>query len=53
MEHIKKIIVSIQFNENEIELGELVSEGRAIYFKYYTSFIGSGLEISLQKQAIF
>ena len=46
MEHIKKIIVSIQFNENEIELGELVSEGRAIYFKYYTSFIGSGLEIS-------
>ena len=46
MEHVKKIIVSIQFNENEIELGELVSEGRDIYFKYYTAFITKGIEIS-------
>ncbi len=46
MEHVKKIIVSIQFNENEVELGELVSEGRAIYFKYYTDFISKGIEIS-------
>ena len=46
MEHVKKIIVSIQFNENEIELGELVSEGRDIYFKYYTDFITKGIEIS-------
>jgi serine/threonine-protein kinase HipA len=46
MEHVKKIIVSIQFNENEIELGELVREGRDIYFKYYTAFIRKGIEIS-------
>ncbi len=46
MEHVKKIIVSIQFSKNEIELGELVSEERAIYFKYYTDFITKGIEIS-------
>ena len=46
MEHVKKIIVSLQFNENEIELGELVSEGRDIYFKYYADFIAKGIEIS-------
>ena len=46
MEHVKKIIVSIKFNENEIELGELVSEGYTIYFKYYTDFISKGIEIS-------
>jgi serine/threonine-protein kinase HipA len=46
MEHVKKIIVSIQFNDDEIELGELVSEGRDIYFKYYTDFISRGIEIS-------
>jgi len=39
MEHVKKIFVSIQFSENEIELEELVSEGRDIYFKYYTDLI--------------
>jgi serine/threonine-protein kinase HipA len=46
MDFIKKIIVSIQFHQTEIELGELVSEGRDIYFKYYTDFIAKGLEIS-------
>lgn len=46
MEHVKKIIVSVQFSKNEIELGELVSEGRDIYFKYYTDFINKGIEIS-------
>lgn len=46
MEHVKKIIVSIQFNESDIELGELVSEGPDIYFKYYTDFINKGIEIS-------
>jgi hypothetical protein len=39
MEQVKKIIVSIQLNEEEIELGELISEARFIYFKYYDSFI--------------
>ncbi len=46
MEHVKKIIVSILFNKNPIELGELVSDGREIYFKYYTDFLSKGLEIS-------
>ncbi|MCF8429171.1 MAG: type II toxin-antitoxin system HipA family toxin [Bacteroidia bacterium] len=46
MEHVKKIIVSIQFSKNVIELGELVSEGPNIYFKYYTDFIKKGIEIS-------
>ncbi len=46
MDPIKKIIVSIHLNEKEIEIGELVSEARDIYFKYYSSFIKTGLEIS-------
>lgn len=46
MKHINKIIVSIQFDKEEIELGELVSESQTIYFKYYPSFIKRGLEIS-------
>jgi serine/threonine-protein kinase HipA len=46
MEQIKKIIVSIRFNEAEIDVGELVSEAKNIYFKYYADFIKSGLEIS-------
>ena len=46
MEQIKKIIVSFQFNENEIGVGELVSENRLIYFKYYPNFVKLGLEIS-------
>jgi serine/threonine-protein kinase HipA len=46
MEQIKKIYVSIQFDAEEIEVGELVSENKLIYFKYYPSFVKRGLEIS-------
>jgi hypothetical protein len=46
MEHVKKIIVSIKFSKIAIELGELVSEGREIYFKYYTDFIAKGKTLS-------
>ncbi len=46
MEPIKKIYVFIQFDAEEIELGELVSENKLIYFKYYPSFVKRGLEIS-------
>lgn len=46
MQHIKKIIVSLLFNEEEIEVGELISEGKTIYFKYYADFVKRGLEIS-------
>src|SRR5579872_2614956 len=46
MLHIKKIIVSIQLDGEEIELGELVSDDKLIYFRYYLSFIRRGIEIS-------
>lgn len=46
MEHVKKIIVAIQFEDKEIDLGELVSEGHSIYFKYYKDFIDRNIEIS-------
>lgn len=46
MEQIKKIYVSIQFDAEEIEVGELVSENKLIYFKYYPQFVKRGLEIS-------
>lgn len=46
MEHVKKIIVAIQFEDKEIDLGELISEGPSIYFKYYKDFIDRNIEIS-------
>jgi serine/threonine-protein kinase HipA len=46
MEQIKKIYVSIQFDAEDIEVGELISENKLIYFKYYPSFVKRGLEIS-------
>ena len=46
MNHVEKIIVSIQFDAEEIAVGELVSDAINIYFKYYSDFIKSGLEIS-------
>lgn len=46
MEPVKKIFVSIQFDAGEIAVGELVSDDKLIYFKYYQEFRESGLEIS-------
>ena len=46
MEQIKKVVVSIQFDAEEIEVGELVSDDKLIYFKYYPEFVKRGLEIS-------
>ena len=46
MEQVKKIFVSIQFDAEEIEVGELVSDDKLIYFKYYQEFLKRGLEIS-------
>ncbi|MDT8413283.1 MAG: type II toxin-antitoxin system HipA family toxin [Vicingaceae bacterium] len=45
MEKVKKIIVSLQFSGEEIEVGELIDDGD-IYFKYYTDFLKLGLDIS-------
>ncbi len=46
MKPIKKILVSIQFDAEALEVGELVSNSRLLYFKYYPSFVKTGLEIS-------
>ena len=46
MIHVKKIVVSILLNKDEIEVGELLAEGRDIYFKYYAEFIKRGIDIS-------
>ena len=46
MNPIKKIYVSIQFDAEDIEVGELVNENKLIYFRYYPSFVKRGLEIS-------
>lgn len=46
MEQVKRIVVSLQFDAEEIEVGELVSDDKLIYFKYYQEFLKRGLEIS-------
>ena len=46
MTHVNRLIVSLDFGGEEIELGELVLDGRKIYFKYYPSFIDLGIQIS-------
>jgi len=46
MKTIPKVIVSIDFGGKELQVGELIKEGRGIYFKYYTDFIKTRLEIS-------
>ena len=37
MEQVKRIFVSLQFDAEEIEVDELVSDEKLIYFKYYRS----------------
>ncbi len=46
MKTIPKVTVSIDFGGKEMQVGELIMEGRGIYFKYYTEFIKTGLAIS-------
>jgi serine/threonine-protein kinase HipA len=46
MATIEKIIVSLEFNSEEIAVGELVSDEKNIYFRYFQEFIKYGLEIS-------
>ncbi|MEX1003650.1 MAG: type II toxin-antitoxin system HipA family toxin [Crocinitomicaceae bacterium] len=42
----ERIVVSLKFGHSPIEVGEMVQDGRAIYFRYYPEFIKKGLEIS-------
>jgi serine/threonine-protein kinase HipA len=46
MKPIQKVTVSIDFGDKELQVGELIKEGRGIYFKYYTEFIKTELELS-------
>jgi len=43
MGQIKSLNVLLQFGAAPIEVGELVVENNRTYFKYYASFIKSGL----------
>lgn len=46
MRNVKRLIVSISLQGEELEIGELVNEQRKIYFKYYPEFIEKGMLIS-------
>ena len=46
MENIDKLVVSINLNGKEVDLGELARDNKKIYFKYYTKFIDTGLQVS-------
>ncbi|MEY4963329.1 MAG: hypothetical protein RLZZ323_648 [Bacteroidota bacterium] len=46
MKPIQKVTVSVDFGETKQQVGELIPEGKSIYFKYYTEFIKSKIELS-------
>jgi len=46
MESIENIIVSVDFGDLHMDVGELVSSQGKIYFRYYPGFIQSGMELS-------
>jgi len=43
---VEKVIVSLDFGTEELAVGELLQQGRDVYFKYYADFIATGLAIS-------
>ena len=43
---IDRLVVSIELQKRIVEIGELVQDGKRIYFKYYPSFIDHGIQIS-------
>ncbi|MCK4922162.1 MAG: type II toxin-antitoxin system HipA family toxin [Bacteroidales bacterium] len=43
---VEKLLVSLDFGNNKIEVGELAISKSNIYFKYYPDFINLGIEIS-------
>jgi hypothetical protein len=42
MKPIRKIVVSLKFDNNPIAVGELVQESKEIFFRYYPDFIKKG-----------
>jgi serine/threonine-protein kinase HipA len=43
---IERVLVSMDFGAKEFPVGELIQEGRTVYFKYDADFVAMGLEIS-------
>lgn len=43
---INKLIVSLNFGDDIIEVGELVANKKQFFFKYYSSFLNKKIEIS-------
>ena len=52
MNKVKKLIVSMNFGDHEIDLGELIQVENKIYFKYFPDFINTKMEISPFKMAL-
>jgi serine/threonine-protein kinase HipA len=46
MKTIQKVTVAIDFGAEELQVGELIQEGKGLYFKYDTEFIKMGIELS-------
>ncbi|KAA3624185.1 MAG: type II toxin-antitoxin system HipA family toxin [Bacteroidetes bacterium] len=46
MDSITRLIVSLDWGDEQQEVGELVFQDRKIFYKYYPDFIDYGLEIS-------
>ncbi len=46
MNNVTQLTVSISIGDIETEVGEMVRDGRKIYFKYYPDFIETGYQIS-------
>ena len=43
---VEKLLVSLDFGNYKIEVGELAISKAKIYFKYYPGFINLGIDIS-------
>lgn len=46
MKNINRLVVSIALQGNSWEVGELARQGKRIFFKYYPSFLDTGLQLS-------
>lgn len=46
MKNVERLLVAIDLDGKEVEVGELVQDARKIYFKYYPDFIDTGIQIS-------
>lgn len=44
--NLERLQVGLRMDDQDLEVGELVRDGKNIRFKYYTSFLDSGLNLS-------